>query len=107
MREHGLATILLDSRNLPHRLLDLWSHLLIPGNRSVQGTISIHNSLAHQVAFFSVSRMKGSYSLKLYVGKTELSTEPDQISVAIRACRAQITCAEESAKPERSETCSN
>jgi hypothetical protein len=85
MCEHGLSAILLDSRHLAYRLLDLWGHLLIPGNGNVQRGIRIHNSLAHQVAFCSVSRVKGPNSLKLYVGKIKLATEPDQISVAIRA----------------------
>jgi hypothetical protein len=83
--EHGLSAILLDSRYLTHGLLDLWGYLIIPGNGSVQRGIRVHNSLAHQVALCSVSRMKGPDSLKLYVGKIKLATEPHQIGVAIRA----------------------
>src|SRR4029077_1202227 len=51
--------------------------------------------------------MKGLDPLKLHVGQIKLPTEPHQISVEIRGDHTQITCAEESAKPERSETCGN
>src|SRR5206468_10110649 len=79
MCEHGLSAILLDLRHLAHRLLDLWGHLLIPGNGSVQRGIRIHNPLAHQVALCSVSGVKSPNSLKLFVSEIKLATEPKKM----------------------------
>ena len=84
MCERGLPAILLDSSHLAHRLFDLRSDLPISGYGSVQRSIRIHNSLAHQVTLGSVSRMKRLDPLKLQVGEIKLPTEPHQISVAIR-----------------------
>src|SRR5262249_13635782 len=107
VRNHRLLTLLLDSCRLSYCLLDLRRHSSIHGNCGIQYDIRIHDPLAHQIALFSVSRMKSLDSHKLCVREMKLAAEPYQLSVAIRADRAQVRCAEESAKPESSEACCN